>query len=201
MLEELVAAGNTNCKIEFTSNMTTWNPKFYENLSKFDNVEIQMSIDGIEEVGEYIRYGTEWEKVKENVLKVAEMASVRPGWRLVCYTVLQALNYQYLTGIWEFLSGISFETAKPIDWWPITLTHPPYLTLSVVPLEERQNSLPRILEEAKRYEPGKQSFALGADAVQALTDSIQNMPYNEQMGKQFISYKNFLDSYRKSTNG
>lgn len=201
MLEELVAAGNTNCKIEFTSNMTTWNPKFYENLSKFDNVEIQMSIDGIEEVGEYIRYGTEWEKVKENVLKVAEMASVRPGWRLVCYTVLQALNYQYLTGIWEFLSGISFETAKPIDWWPITLTHPPYLNLSVVPLEERQNSLPRILEEAKRYEPGKQSFALGADAVQALTDSIQNMPYNEQMGKQFISYKNFLDSYRKSTNG
>jgi organic radical activating enzyme len=196
MLEELVAAGNTNCKIEFTSNMTTWNPKFYENLSKFDNVEIQMSIDGIEEVGEYIRYGTEWEKVKENVLKVAEMASVRPGWRLVCYTVLQALNYQYLTGIWEFLSGISFETAKPIDWWPITLNYPPYLALSVIPTEERQKALPRILQEAKKYEPGKASFSLGADAVQALTDSIAKMPYDERMGSQFIAYKKFLDNYR-----
>lgn len=197
MLEELVAAGNTNCKIEFTSNMTTWNPKFYENLSKFDNVEIQMSIDGVEEVGEYIRYGTEWEKVKENVMRVAEMASVRPGWRLVCYTVLQALNYQYLTGIWEFLSHVSFETAKPIDWWPITLTHPPYLNLSVIPLEQRQQALPAILQSAKKYEPGKASFSLGSDAVQALADSIQNMPYNEKMGEQFISYKKFLDSYRK----
>jgi sulfatase maturation enzyme AslB (radical SAM superfamily) len=201
MLEELVAAGNTDCRIEFTSNMTTMNPKFYENLSKFENVEIQMSIDGVEEIGEYIRYGTEWEKVKENVYKVANMASTRPNWRIVCYTVLQALNYQYLTGIWEFLSDVAFESAKPIDWWPITLNHPPYLGLSVIPLEERQRALPRIVQEAKKYEVGKGSFGLGNDALQALTDSIQNMPYDERMGNQFTSYKKFLDSYRASRNG
>jgi sulfatase maturation enzyme AslB (radical SAM superfamily) len=196
MLEELVAAGNTNCKIEFTSNMTTWNPKFYENLSKFDNVEIQMSIDGIEDIAEYVRYGTEWEKVKENVYKVAQMAAIRPNWRLVCYTVLQALNYQHITEIWDFLADVGFDSSKPIDWWPITLNYPPYLALSVIPTEERQKALPRILQEAKKYEPGKASFSLGADAVQALTDSIAKMPYDERMGSQFIAYKKFLDNYR-----
>ena len=81
------------------------------------------------------------------------------------------------------------------------MTHPPYLNLSVIPVEERQKALPSILEAARKYEPGKQSFALGADAVQALTDSIQNMPYNEKMNAQFIAYKKFLDSYRNSRNG
>lgn len=201
MLEELVDVGNTDCKIEFTSNMTTMNPKFYENLSKFKNVEIQMSIDGTEEIAEYIRYGTEWEKVKENVFRVAEMAASRPNWRLVCYTVLQALNYQHITEIWDFLSDVSFETSKPIDWWPITLTHPPYLGVSVIPHEERQKALPRILQHAKRFEPGKSTFGLGPDALQALTDSIQKMPYDERMGSQFLMYKKFLDSYRANKNG
>lgn len=197
MLEELLAAGNTDCRIEFTSNMTTWNPKFYEALSKFENVEIQMSIDGVGEVAEYIRYGTEWDKVRENVIKVSQMAAKRDKWRLVCYTVLQAFNYQYLSDIWKFLDEVSFENAKSVDWWPITLTHPPYLSLSVIPLEERQKILPTLLQEAKKYVPKENPFGIGIDATRSFSDSINNIQYDSRMAAQFQSYRKFLDNFRE----
>lgn len=201
MLEELIAAGNTDCRIEFTSNMTTWNPKFYEALSKFDNVEIQMSIDGVGPVAEYIRYGTEWDTVKENVDRVVAMAAARPNWRVVCYTVLQALNYQHITEIWAFLANTAFVNCKRIDWWPITLTYPPYLNLSVIPTEDRLQAVPKIKQEALKYESGSNFFTIGTQTKDALCDSISNMPYNDSMGRQFLSYKKFLDSYRTSENG
>jgi MoaA/NifB/PqqE/SkfB family radical SAM enzyme len=196
MLEELLAAGNTSCRIEFTTNMTTWNPKFYENLSKFENVEIQMSIDGVGSVAEYIRYGTEWDKVRENVKKVFQMASIRPNWRILCYTVLQALNYQHITEIWDVLAEEAYEWNKRVDWWPITLSYPQYLNLAVVPLEEREAAIPRIKQIAKKYESGSNMFTVGKDALNALEDSIHKIPYNETHSNQFKTYKKFLDSYR-----
>jgi len=201
MLEELIEAGNTDCRIEFTSNMTTWNPKFYEALSKFENVEIQMSIDGVGPVAEYIRYGTEWDKVKENVYKVVQMASTRPNWRVVTYTVLQALNYQYITEIWALLGDVAFVNCKRIDWWPITLTHPPYLGLSVIPTHERITAIPKIRSEALKYESGSNFFTIGSATIDALCDSISNIAYDEHMGKQYTSYRKFLDTFRASKNG
>lgn len=196
MLEELIEVGNTGCRIEFTSNMTTWNPKFYEALSKFDNVEIQMSIDGVEQVAEYIRYGTEWNKVKENVHRVVRMASARPNWNVVCYTVLQALNYEYVTDIWAFLHEVANKNNKHVNWWPITLTHPPYLGLSAVPTEFRKAAVPRIRQNAGLYQDPKKFFAIGPSTVDALCESVTNMHYDENLGKQFMSYRRFLDTFR-----
>ena len=201
MLEELVAANNTDCRIEFTSNMTTWNPLFYDTLSKFDNVEIQMSIDGVDEVGEYIRYGSNFTRVKENVAKAVEMAATRPNWRVVCYTVLQSLNYQHMTEIWQVLSDIAFEHAKRIDWWPITLSHPPYLSLAALPQEERVTAIPKMREEAKKYASGSNFFTIGEVTVNALADSISNMPFDAKLHQQFLGYKRFLDNHRVAHGG
>jgi len=196
MFEELIAAGNKNCKIEFTTNMTTWNPKFYEALSQFDNVEIQMSIDGVGSVAEYIRYGTKWDVVRENIKKVFEMASTRPNWRILCYTVLQALNYQYVTEIWDVLSKEAEFYKKRVEWWPITLSYPLYLGLAAIPKEDRIKSIPRIREKARQYDSGLANFTVNKDTMAALENSIINIPYNEMYSNQFKGYKKFLDSYR-----
>lgn len=203
MLEELIAAGNTGCRIEFTSNMAAWNPKFYEALSKFDNVEVQMSIDGVKSVGEYIRYGSEWAKVKENVDRIVNMASSRPNWKVACFTVLQAMNYNHITDIWTFLGEIARNNKKRIFWWPITLNHPPHLGLACIPLEERKTAIPKIKEEVRKFpvDNSNDKFQVGEDALKALTDSILNTNYDESLSSKFNTYKNFLNIYRASQNG
>lgn len=196
MFEELIAAGNKDCKIEFTTNMTTWNPKFYDALSNFDNVEIQMSIDGIGGVAEYIRYGTKWDIVRENIKKVFELASTKPNWRILCYTVLQALNYQYVTEIWDLLAKEAEHYNKRVEWWPITLSYPLYLGLAAIPNEERMKSIPRIREKARQHDSGLKMFTINKDTLNALENSIINIPYNETYSNQFKSYKKFLDGHR-----
>jgi hypothetical protein len=138
MFEMLLEANNTDCQIEFTSNMTTWNQSFYSKLEKFKNVEIQMSIDGVGEVGEYIRYPSDFTKVRENVDKAVELASTRPGWKIKCYTVLQAMNFKHVMPIWSMLYILSSKHDQQITWWPITLSAPEFLSLSTIPKNIRE---------------------------------------------------------------
>ena len=68
ILERLVAADNTDCFISFTTNGSTQlsdNEK--ELLSKFKNVNISVSIDGVGPVFEYLRYPLKWSDLLENL--------------------------------------------------------------------------------------------------------------------------------------
>lgn len=199
MLEELIAAGNTKCRIEFTSNMAAWNPKFYEALSQFDKVEVQMSIDGVANLAEYIRYGSEWNKVRENVITVMNMSANKPGWKINVFTVLQAMNYANITEIWEFLHEVAEQTQKDLFWWPITLTNPDHLSLAAIEQEQRLAAIPKIDEVAAKYTKeniDKFKFKLGHDAIRALKDSITNTAFDQNLNKKFSNYKRFLDNYR-----
>lgn len=200
-LEMLLEAGNKTCSIEFTSNMTTWNPKFYDALSQFENVEIQMSIDGVDEVGEYIRYPSDFSTVRENIFKAVEMASKNPKWRIKSYTVLQALNYKELTPVWDLINEAATKYDKHIDWWPITLSSPAHLSLSTVPLEERLEYLPTALEYAKNFDNPSKPFCLSKDTIETYTDSLRNIPFDPSLQKRFNDYIKFLDDYRKNNNG
>lgn len=198
MLEELIAAGNTKCRVEFTSNMTTWNPKFYDALNQFDEVEVQMSIDGIGSTAEYIRYGSDWSKVRENVERVLAIAATKPNWTVRCYTVLQALNYQHVPEIWDFLAEVSNKNNSPVHWWPIILSHPAHLSLGAESIEQRMLTIPEIKQRANKYaDPvANPYFCIIQDTLNALIDSIANTAFDNVLHERFTAYKNFLDKHR-----
>jgi sulfatase maturation enzyme AslB (radical SAM superfamily) len=197
ILEMLLEAGNKSCSVEFTSNMTTWNNKFYDALAQFENVEIQMSIDGVDEIGEYIRYPSNFKIVRENMFKAVEMASDNPNWKIKCYTVLQALNYKHLVPIWELLTEVAATYQKKIDWWPITLSSPEHLSLSSVPMQERLDYIPEIIEQSMRFRDPSKAFSVSSSTVGAITDSLTNMTYNYELNNTFNNYVRFLNDYRK----
>ena len=60
---------NKRISIELFSNCSVYNPKFVERLLKFKSVDFVMSIDGVGKTAEYLRHGTDWNVVKENMLK------------------------------------------------------------------------------------------------------------------------------------
>jgi sulfatase maturation enzyme AslB (radical SAM superfamily) len=68
LLENLIEAGNTNCLISFTTNGSVeLSLKQKEILTKFKNIGISISIDGIEDRFEYIRYPLKWELLLKNL--------------------------------------------------------------------------------------------------------------------------------------
>lgn len=74
-------------QIDFNSNFQSWNPKFWEILSRFKRLNILASIDGIGEISEYHRYLSKWNIVERNVLKVKNMLPqadlrINPAWTM-----------------------------------------------------------------------------------------------------------------------
>lgn len=53
---------NKDCEIVINTNLTIWNQKFINLLKDFNDVTFRLSIDGIEDVGERIRVGMNWNK-------------------------------------------------------------------------------------------------------------------------------------------
>ena len=62
-----------NITIELFTNCSTYNEKFISRLLKFKHVRFTVSIDGVGKTAEYIRHGTKWETVRENVLNFAKL--------------------------------------------------------------------------------------------------------------------------------
>lgn len=200
MMQMLLDAGNTDCAIEFTSNMAAWNYEFYSRLEKFKNVEIQMSLDGAGSVGEFIRYPSDLNKVKENIMKAVGMASTRPNWKVKCYTVLQALNYRHLIDIWEILREAADTHTKHIDWWPITLYSPPQLSLGAISMEQRMKYLKEFKLLAAEFNSKVSYFRINDSTMTPCIDSIKNPEFNEELHNHLHQYVKVLDKSRK-TNG
>lgn len=68
ILEQLIAHGNTNCFINFTTNGSLpIRDSQKELLKQFKNVNFCFSIDGVGPVFEYLRYPLEWDQLLKNI--------------------------------------------------------------------------------------------------------------------------------------
>lgn len=68
ILEQLISVGNTDCFISLTTNGSIQlNQKQQSILKQFKNLNICLSIDGIEKRFEYIRYPLKWDILLENI--------------------------------------------------------------------------------------------------------------------------------------
>ena len=83
---------DSSVEVRFNTNATIINPNVYEELKRFETVNMCFSIDGIGKVNDYIRWGSKWEEVETNMLKWAEIVkykSVGPTLQ-----VMNILDYQ-----------------------------------------------------------------------------------------------------------
>jgi sulfatase maturation enzyme AslB (radical SAM superfamily) len=199
MMQMLLDAGYTDCAIEFTSNMSSWNYEFYSRLEKFKNVEIQMSFDGADEVGNFIRFPSDTAKVRENIMRAVDLASVRPNWKVKCYTVLQALNYRHLLPIWETLREAADTYCKHIDWWPITLYAPPHLALGAVPMEQRLEWVEEFKQLAADFSTNNfiSYFRISEDTMKPCLDSILTPAYDPELNVRLRNHVHLMDKTRK----
>lgn len=196
MMQLMLDAGNKECAIEFTSNMAVWNNEFYSRLEKFHNAEIQMSIDGMGIIGEYIRYPSNLAKVEENVFKAAALVATRPGWKLKCYTVLQGLNYRHLLPIWELLRRVADQYNIKINWWPITLYSPSFLGLAAISKEQRLAYAEEFKVKAQEFNSQSSMFRISPSTITPCIESMVNPEYSEHLNSKLKTYIEIMDKSR-----
>jgi organic radical activating enzyme len=84
-----------NLELELFTNCSVYNPLFADRMMKFKDVELVMSLDGVDKTAEYIRHGMPWATIRKNVLLFNSLPSpVRPFVTVAisAYTLLDVSN-------------------------------------------------------------------------------------------------------------
>jgi MoaA/NifB/PqqE/SkfB family radical SAM enzyme len=148
---------NTNC--------TFYPKKLINKLLMFNSLEIHLSIDGTEDLCNFIRTGEEWNIVSIVIDQWLELRKNNPKVKLVIHNTLQALNLH------QFDKVKNFAKEKKIYFHYIILKNPLYLSLNVLPKEYINYLIEsRLLTDEKMI-----NFAL-------------NSKYNKDLFEKFRSY-------------
>ena len=127
-IELLKIVPRSNIKLMLVTNNSIFpNKETLELLSEFKHLNINLSIDGIHEVAEYVRSGTKWSKFERNWNKWFKWGRERERCHIVPHFVMHSLNAPFFE---ETLNWSNTE----MSWWSWDfLIKPEWLNMSYLP--------------------------------------------------------------------
>lgn len=133
VLDKIPDEQKKRCILHFTTNLTIVNLGLFENFSKFKEVWLSVSVEGIQETHEYLRYGHKWETLETNIRLIQEMKI--PNLILKVNHVVQTASYHSIMPMTEYFDDLN------MDIHPILLTSPKHHHISALNKKAKQNFL------------------------------------------------------------
>jgi sulfatase maturation enzyme AslB (radical SAM superfamily) len=127
--------------LSFVTNGTILNQNLIDKLLMFSNVDIEISIEAIDSVNNYIRQGSEITQLRSNIENIIAQQSNKL--QLVLRTVPQLLNISRYADLIRY----AWENKLIIEGIP--LTQPSFMAINVLPFEYRQSLVPAFVELEK----------------------------------------------------
>jgi MoaA/NifB/PqqE/SkfB family radical SAM enzyme len=130
LLEHYVHTGRAkDISIHYTTNVTIYpDAEWWELWQHFKEIDMQLSIDGVGQRYEYIRYPAEWNTVLENTNQYLKKQQLLDNFRLSVSHTVSAYNIYYLD---EFVSWC-YNVGLPRPWMGRVHT-PAFMRSSVWP--------------------------------------------------------------------
>ena len=144
-LEKLVTSGRSkSITLAFNTNMTNTKPKFYELIKEFKNVICIASIDGYNDMQEYLRYPSNWNQIDNNLKKLIDIGDTI---KLIPTAVIQATNLGKIVDLFEYFENFNRIANKNVaEISVIILQYPDYLSLVHLPVAYKIKCWKRIEE-------------------------------------------------------
>jgi sulfatase maturation enzyme AslB (radical SAM superfamily) len=186
-LVKLIEKKRFNVEVVLNTNITMLNDDLLSNLEKFNKVSLSMSIDGVGEVNDYIRYPSIWSEIESNIKKIFKRKiNIDITYTLSVYNFFDLKNFIK----WYLDHGIG--RVNYIDW--NILDEPEFLSVSVIPHEIRVN----YLEELSHY-----LDSIRNNDNHSIVDSLKNTfglllaeDTNKKFMKTFLNYTKMHDKSR-----
>jgi MoaA/NifB/PqqE/SkfB family radical SAM enzyme len=97
-------------ELVFNTNGTVWDNEKENLLSNFKQVELHLSIDGIENRFEYLRHPAQWKTVYDNIIRIIKWRDVLPSSRHVIIDCsVSALNVWYVPELVMFCKNYNLD--------------------------------------------------------------------------------------------
>ena len=177
--------------LHITTNCSTINPNFINVINDFEKVHFSLSLDGIEDVAEYQRHGTNWKKVSDNVLYYCNLMSKNDKISINSNTVISAYTVLDLARVTSYLVdlhnrfGISLTYNIVFDYLnPLVL---------VGELRERaKKEVQRSIDIIGNIE----SLYSSKSQLESLQNMLYDKPENREDFENFVNFTKELDAIR-----
>jgi MoaA/NifB/PqqE/SkfB family radical SAM enzyme len=165
--------------LAITTNGTILDKTLLNGLKQLDKVEFSISVEAIGPANDIIRYGSKWDQIKENILKLKELPNVD----IQINHVLQITSVFYLKDVLQFSEEHGFHFSL------LPLTDPKYLSLSACPREY----LTKMIDEINTLElkhPKNQYIK------KFMSNIVDKTIFEESLWNDFHNYVKLLDQLR-----
>lgn len=197
LLEEMIRLGKTNITLKYNSNVSNLKFKDKDILdlwSKFANpIDMSASVDHYGKRAEYIRHGTDWELIEQNLKRLTTV----PNINLHINSVVSIFNYAsfgefifhlHQMGILNEHKGNVLQTYNMVS--------PEHITAQALPTSVKEVSKYKILDELKKIElPNWQVNQLSSMLNQSI-EWVESVNSWEQHKQQFRQEVNEIDLIR-----
>lgn len=141
LLEEMIRLGKTNIKLKYNSNVSNLkfkNKDVVDLWSRFEKpIDMMASIDHYGTRAEYIRNGTKWNQVEENLLLLKET----PNINLKLNAVVSIFNYLTLSDFVEYLiEKRILESFPKVELFLYNMVDPLHLAAQALPVDIKETA-------------------------------------------------------------
>jgi len=144
ILNRLVESNNTNCFVSVVTNGScALTPAQFQTLSKFQNLNICLSIDGVGKRFEYMRYPLSWELLRNNLEQFKKITS-----NISVSAMISNVNIFYYSELMEFFHD------QQLNYLCKQIEQPRHFSPGNLPTEFKQQVLdnnPKYLDQVKSF--------------------------------------------------
>ena len=193
-LNECVRQGYAkNIFLMFNINCTNVQDRFLDLIKHFKFVLINVSLDGYNQVNEYIRSSSNWELVENNFKRLlASPGNVQIG----VTPVVQSYNVLDITDLTGFVEYCHKETGRNINVDFLYCLSPKYLAASNLPRRIRLKAAERLREFRKHSVLYETQFYMKNSVDSCITMLEQEDDGDPRMVERFLLYTRMLDRER-----
>jgi len=201
-LDKCIAADAAkNIVIEYNTNMSTLPGKVTKLWTKFKQVRVGASVDGMGAVVEYQRYPVKWEKIHRNLLILDQLPSNIVGWlafTVTVYNVTHMIDFMKWKLMESGFKKINSSARRPILTHHVA-HHPKHLNIRVLPDEykaEVTKKFEEFVEWAEASEFPKRIKSEAKIIANGVTNYMNSESYYDKHWNEFVEYTIKLDEIR-----
>lgn len=170
-INKIIETGHSkDIELIFTTNATNVNKNFLDVVKHFNKVHFSVSIDGTGNLANYIRYPSQWSKIRENLFTIGQNEV-----GIALNTTVQWLNMTRLNEMFRFVED--FVESKPKQFagvWFQLVQHPLYLDPMYAPRfmkEKAINDITEFLEKSEMLRDNKYHNILYGEFAKSLNQT------------------------------
>tara|TARA_B110000459_G_scaffold201070_1_gene250947 strand:- start:11 stop:1192 length:1182 start_codon:yes stop_codon:yes gene_type:complete len=201
LLDIATSSGHAkHIELSFYTNITNMQDKWLDQLAKFEKVIVNCSLEGMEDMNDYLRPPSKWASVWKNFDKLVKFSDTKEGKRIKVRvtTVNQITNALHTATFWKFMHDYQMTSNRGIGMSTNQLVEPAYYSMAHAPEWLKEEQREQILEFLKSIGNSPHFEQYEEPLMELVNFSLDpEHKYNADIMRQYVQITENYDKHRK----